>query len=82
MVLLPRLAKMYPDLLGKFQDGLWVGMFAPIQAQVETLFSRTVSRLTSERAMEVLGDPEIDDIPSKTPGVTRNSLKTPVHNLR
>ena len=72
MVLLPRLAKMYPELLGKFQDGIWVGMFAPIQAQVETLFSRTVSRLTSERAMEVLGDPEIDDMPSKTPGVTRN----------
>jgi hypothetical protein len=72
MVLLPRLAKMYPELLGKFHDGVWVGMFAPIQAQVETLFSRTVSRLTSERAMEVLGDPEIDDITSKVPGVTRN----------
>jgi phage terminase large subunit-like protein len=72
MVLLPRLAKMYPELLGKFQDGVWVGMFAPIQAQVETLFSRTVSRLTSERAMEVLGDPEIDDTPTKTPGVVRN----------
>lgn len=72
MVLLPRLAKMYPDLLGKFGDGIWVGMFAPIQSQVETLYSRTVSRLTSERAMEVLGDPEIDDVPGKNPGVTRN----------
>ena len=72
MVLLPRLAKMYPDLLGKFSDGIWVGMFAPIQAQAETLFARTVSRLTSERALEVLGDPEIDDIMAKSPGVTRN----------
>ena len=72
MVILPRLAKMYPELLGKFTDGIWVGMFAPVQAQAETLYSRTVSRLTSERALEVLGDPEIDDTPGKTPGVTRN----------
>ena len=72
MVILPRLAKMYPDLLGKFGDGIWVGMFAPIQSQVETLYGRTVSRLTSERALEVLGDPEIDDMATKTPGVVRN----------
>jgi len=69
MVILPRLAKMYPDLLGKFGDGIWVGMFAPIQSQVETLYGRTVSRLTSE---EVLGDPEIDDMATKSPGVIRN----------
>ena len=72
MIILPRLARMYPDLLGKFGDGIWVGMFAPIQSQVETLYSRTVSRLTSQRALEVLGDPEIDDMPTKNPGVTRN----------
>ena len=72
MVLLPKLAKIYPDLLGKFGDGIWVGMFAPVQGQAETLFSRTVSRLTSERALEVLGDPEIDDSMTKVPGVTKN----------
>jgi len=72
MVILPKLARMYPELLGKFGDGIWVGMFAPVQSQAETLFSRTVSRLTSERAIEILGDPEIDDTPTKTPGVTRN----------
>jgi hypothetical protein len=72
MVILPRLAQMYPELLGKFGDGIWVGMFAPVQNQVETLYGRTVSRLTSERAMEIFGDPEIDDIPTKTPGVVRN----------
>lgn len=71
MVLLPRLAKMYPDLLGRFKDGLWVGMFAPVEGQVETLFGRTVNRLTSERALEILGDPEIDDSIGKVPGVTR-----------
>ena len=71
MILLPRLAKMYPDLLGKFKDGLWVGLFAPTESQVETLFSRTVTRLSSERAMEVLSDPEIDDIAAKAGGVTK-----------
>jgi len=71
MVLLPRLARMYPDLLGKFKNGVWIGMFAPVEGQVETLFGRTVNRLTSERALEILGDPEIDDSLGKVPGVTR-----------
>jgi hypothetical protein len=71
MVLFPRLARIYPDLLGKFKDGLWVGMFAPVESQAETLFGRTVSRLTSERAIEVLGDPEIDDVTGRTPGITK-----------
>jgi len=71
MVLLPRLAQMYPDLLGQFKDGIWIGMFAPVEGQVETLFGRTVNRLTSERAQEILGDPEIDDSLGKVPGITR-----------
>jgi len=71
MVLLPLLAKIYPDLLGRFKGGLWVGMFAPTESQAETLFSRTVTRLTSERAQEVLGDPEIDDTAAKVGGVTK-----------
>ncbi|NDH64836.1 MAG: hypothetical protein EBY26_00320 [Microbacteriaceae bacterium] len=71
MVLLPRLAVLYPDLLGKFKDGLWVGMFAPVESQAETLFGRTVTRLTSERAAEILGDPEIDDVTGRTPGITK-----------
>jgi hypothetical protein len=71
MVILPLLAKLYPELLGKFRDGLWVGMFAPTESQAETLFSRTVTRLTSERAIEVLGDPEIDDEAKRVGGVTK-----------
>jgi hypothetical protein len=71
MILLPRLATLYPDLLGKFKDGLWVGLFAPTESQAETLFGRTVTRLTSERALEILGDPEIDDSAARVGGVTR-----------
>ena len=71
MVLLPRLAKLYPDLLGKFKDGLWVGLFAPTETQAETLYGRTVNRLTSERAVEIMGDAEIDDAAIRVGGVTR-----------
>ena len=71
LVLLPRLAKLYPDLLGKFKDGFWVGLFAPTEGQAETVFGRAVSRLTSDRAVEILGDPEIDDVAARSTGVTK-----------
>ena len=71
MVLLPRLAKLYPDLLGRFSEGIWVGLFAPVEGQVETLFSRVMTRLTSERAQEIMGDPEIDDEASRAGGVVK-----------
>lgn len=71
MILMPRLAKIYPTLLDRFKDGLWVGMFAPVEGQVETMFSRTVSRLTSDRAREIMGDPEIDDKPKREGSVVK-----------
>jgi hypothetical protein len=71
MVILPRLAKMYPDLLGRFKDGFRVGLFAPVESQAETLFSRVITRLTSEHALAVLEDPEIDDEAKKVSGVTK-----------
>ena len=71
MVLMPRLAKIYPDLLGNYANGLWVGMFAPVEGQVETMFTRTVGRLTSERATEIMGDPEIDDKPKRGGSVVK-----------
>jgi hypothetical protein len=71
MVLLPRLANIYPELLGRFKDGIWVGLFAPTEGQVETLFGRTVNRLTSERAQEIFNDPEIDDQAARIGGVTK-----------
>jgi hypothetical protein len=60
MVLFPKLAKTYP-LLEKFKRGVWVGIFAPVDDQADLVFSRIVSRLTSEIAEAVLYDPEIDD---------------------
>ena len=60
MVLFPKLAKSYP-ILEKFKRGVWVGIFAPVDDQADLVFSRIVSRLTSEIAEAVLYDPEIDD---------------------
>ncbi|MFH9731859.1 terminase large subunit domain-containing protein [Streptomyces sp. NPDC017260] len=60
-IMLPRLAKVFPNLLGKFKEGLWIGVFAPTDEMSETLFSRIVGRLTSERAQDILADPEIDE---------------------
>lgn len=61
VVLLPKLAKAYPARLGQFSRGFWVGCFAPVIDQAETLFHRIRERLTSERATEIMSDVEIDD---------------------
>lgn len=74
MVLLPRLAEMFPDPIGgfpglkKFAKGFWVGTFAPIESQAETLFSRITSRLLDERAREFMMDPEINEDPKPKGG--------------
>lgn len=62
MIMFPRLAKIFPDLLGKYSEGLWVGAFAPVEEQADNLYGRIVARLTSEHALEVMADPEIDDV--------------------
>lgn len=61
MVILPRLAKIYPTWLSKFEKGFWCGVFAPVEDQADTVFSRIVNKLTNEHAMDFLLDPEIDD---------------------
>jgi hypothetical protein len=68
MVMLPRLAKVYPDLLGKFARGVWVGAFAPTDGQTDIIYGRIISRLTSDRAVAFLQDPEIADQLVKVPG--------------
>jgi hypothetical protein len=61
MVILPKLAPIYPTWLSKFSKGLFVGVFAPVEDQAETIFGRVVSKLTSEHALDFLLDPELDD---------------------
>jgi hypothetical protein len=61
MIMFPVLAGIFPTLMGDFKEGLWVGAFAPVEDQVDTLFGRIVSRLTSEGAQAFISDVEIDD---------------------
>lgn len=61
MIMFPILAKIYPDLFEKYAEGVWVGAFAPVEDQADTLFARIVERLTSERALEFISDPEIGE---------------------
>ena len=68
MILLPRLAKAYPELLGKFAKGFMVGVFAPTEDQAETVWSRVHDKLTSEKAKELFLDPELDDKVTKSGG--------------
>lgn len=64
MVILPQLSTIYPTWFGKFSTGFWAGVFAPTEDQADTIFSRVVNKLTSEHAMDILLDPEIDDKPA------------------
>lgn len=61
MVMLPRLAKAYPEWLDRFKEGVWVGAFAPVDYQADILYSRILQRLKSKRAKEIFADPNIDE---------------------
>lgn len=71
MILLPRLAKVFPALLGKFADGFMVGIFAPTESQAETVWGRVHDNLTSNHGKSILADPEIDDKAVKEGSKTR-----------
>ena len=58
MLLFPILAKTYP-IMERFKRGLWVGLFAPVDEQSDIVYSRLITRLSSERAAQFLQDPEI-----------------------
>jgi hypothetical protein len=74
MVLLPILARIYPKKLAKFINGFWVGVFGPVEEQADTIYSRVIDKLTNEKAVEMLLDPEIDD--ETKMGGTRGKGKT------
>lgn len=74
MVLLPRLAKSFA-ILSKFKDGFMVGVFAPVEDQADTLWSRVVGFLTTDKATAILLDPEIGDTAAKG-GTSRSRTVT------
>src|ERR1700722_12253510 len=60
MVMLPILAKVYPFWLERFKEGVWVGAFAPVDGQADTLFTRIIGVLESEATAQVLADADIN----------------------
>lgn len=58
-VLLPALGRIIPDL-EQFSTGFRVGLFAPQSDQVQTTYSRAMTRINSANAEMVLSDPDID----------------------
>jgi hypothetical protein len=61
MIMLPRLAKIYPTWLDKYERGLWVGAFAPVDYQALILYKRVVGILTSDHAKEFMAHPEVNE---------------------
>ena len=60
MVMLPRLAKVFPLWLDKFAEGVWVGVFAPVKEQADTLYGRMVGVLENTNTTAVLGNQDIN----------------------
>lgn len=56
MIWLPQLHYEYPTDLRfyKFRFGFWVGIFAPVQDQADTMFSRIKNKLTSVNGTQLL----------------------------
>ena len=76
MILFPLLAKTYP-IMERFRDGLWIGLFAPVEEQSALVYGRIIDRLSSERAQAILKDPEIAqrlDAKSKVLKLSNGSL--------
>ena len=65
-VLLPVLAKIFPQELGHFARGVKMGLLAPQGEQVQTIYARCMERLLSEPVRMFLDDPDILDQPLST----------------
>jgi len=63
-ILLPILANMpmfaNDDRLTRFKSGLLVGLFAPALHQAQIIFTRSKQYMTSESAIEIMADPDIN----------------------
>lgn len=58
-LLLPALAKVYPQQLDLYDQGLWTGVFAPVDWLVQTDVERMQGRLHCETTQDIMQDPEL-----------------------
>lgn len=63
MLMLPRLAKIYPGMrsLQKFRRGVWVGAFAPVDEQADIIFGKISEVFATDACKRIMADPEIDE---------------------
>jgi hypothetical protein len=62
-VFFPVLAKYFKEL-EYFKDGVKMGAFAPQLDQINTIYSRCVERIWSDKTLMYISDPEINDFPT------------------
>jgi len=60
LTLFPKLAEVFPEEMGQFQEGVWIGVFAPILDQAKTTYDRIKMRMNTPTYEEVLRDPELE----------------------
>lgn len=59
-VVMPGLAKLFPEQLGVYERGFWVGVYAPVQEQADTIYAKVLATAKSTHAQEMYKDPGID----------------------
>lgn len=59
-VVMPTLARHFPEQLGQFKNGFKVGIYAPAGEQAKTLYDRVKARANSESALNVYEDPDVN----------------------
>lgn len=60
MVCFPVLANTF-EVMKKFKKGLWVGIFAPTDDQSKFVHGKILDKLTSKKALELMGEPDISE---------------------
>lgn len=61
-IILPTLCKAFPDdkRLTQFQEGFWIGIFAPKHQQSTIIYERIRNRAGRDSSVEICEDPDID----------------------
>jgi hypothetical protein len=73
MVLFPKLAKAF-SIFERFERGLMVGLFAPVDGQSELIYQKVIGILNSQRAKDMYEDPELDE--KVVPGAKMATLRS------
>lgn len=79
MILLPALAQVFPQQLDVYRDGFWVGVFAPLDWQVQTDVIRLRGLLRARTTQSIMADPELGKIKEVTKHFLSNGSQLYAH---